>query len=205
MYEKFGKRGLDIMLATALIILTLPLFIVISLAIKLSSRGPAVFKQERTGLNGKTFTMRKFRSMTKDNNVLDSNTDDRITRIGKILRATSLDELPQFINILNGDMSFIGPRPWITEYYTHMNTDQRRRNSVRPGITGLAQVCGRNTLTIHEKIDYDLQYVDVVSLRGDMKVVLATLRTIFDHGAHQLGKGGIHEELETLKCQDGSV
>lgn len=203
MYERFIKRALDFAGASTILIVTSPVFIVIAIVIKLTSPGPAIFKQERTGLNGEVFTMRKFRSMAKDNNVNDVTSGDKVTKIGKILRATSLDELPQLINVVLGDMSFIGPRPWIPTYYEHMNENQRRRNNVRPGITGLAQAYGRNSLSIHEKINYDLEYVDNMSLRGDVKVIFVTVKTLFDHEAHELGKGGIHEELNVLRSQNG--
>ncbi|UTX51095.1 sugar transferase [Candidatus Saccharibacteria bacterium TM7i] len=204
MYERFIKRTLDFAGASFLLIITSPVFIAITIIVKLTSRGPAIFKQERTGLNGELFTMRKFRSMAKDNDVHDAKSGDKVTKVGKILRATSLDELPQLINVLRGDMSFIGPRPWIPTYYEHMNLEQRRRNNVRPGITGLAQAYGRNNLSIHEKINYDVEYVDNMSLRGDLKVIFVTVKTLFDHEAHELGKGGIHEELDVLRSQNGN-
>lgn len=202
MYERFIKRAFDFTGASLLLIAVSPVFIIIAVVIKLTSRGPAIFRQERTGLNGELFTMRKFRSMTKDNDVNDTESGDKVTKIGKILRATSLDELPQLINVIRGDMSFIGPRPWIPTYYEHMNAEQRQRNSVRPGITGLAQAYGRNNLTIHEKINYDLRYATHISLREDLKVIFVTVKTLFDHEAHELGKGGIHEELDILKQQN---
>ena len=201
MYERYIKRALDFAGASVLLLIASPAFLIIALVIKLTSRGPAVFKQERTGKGGKNFTMRKFRTMAKDNDVNDTSSGDVVTRVGRILRLTSLDELPQLINVIRGDMSFIGPRPWIPTYYEHMNTEQRRRNDVRPGITGLAQAYGRNNLSIHEKIGYDLEYVNAISLREDIKVIFVTLKTLFDHEAHELGKGGIHEELDVLKGQ----
>ena len=201
MYERYTKRALDFAGASVLLLIASPAFLVIALVIKLTSRGPAVFKQERTGKGGKNFTMRKFRTMAKDNDVNDASSGDVVTRVGRILRLTSLDELPQLINVIRGDMSFIGPRPWIPTYYQHMNTEQRRRNDVRPGITGLAQAYGRNNLSIHEKIGYDLEYVNAISLREDAKVIFVTIKTLFDHEAHELGKGGIHEELDVLKSQ----
>lgn len=203
MYEKFVKRSLDLISAVTLLVISLPFSAFIALLIKCSSRGPVLFSQPRTGLGGKNFTMYKFRTMAKDNDVLDSSKGDIVTPLGKLLRRTSLDEIPQLINIVRGDMSFIGPRPWITEYYKYMNATQRKRNSVRPGITGLAQAYGRNHLTIHEKIGYDLIYVKNMSVRGDLKVIFVTMKMLLDHGAHEIGKGGIHDELETLKKQGG--
>ncbi len=190
MYERYVKRTLDFVGASILLILASPAFVIIAIIIKLTSRGPVVFKQERTGLGGEVFTMRKFRSMAQDNDVHDAKSGDKLTKVGKILRATSLDELPQLINIIRGDMSFIGPRPWITTYYDHMNSEQRRRNSVRPGITGLAQAYGRNNLSINEKIDYDLEYVDNLSLFNDIRVVVVTAKTLLEPSGNTLGKGG---------------
>jgi len=202
MYARFVKRALDFIGASFLLLLSSPLFIVVAIIIKLTSRGPVFFRQERTGLHGKTFTMCKFRSMAEDNDVNDVKSGDKVTKVGKILRATSLDELPQFINIIRGDMSFIGPRPWIPAYYQHMNAKQRHRNDVRPGITGLAQAYGRNNLNIYEKINYDLRYVRNVSFFGDIKVIFVTIKMLFNREACELGKEGIHEELEMLKKQE---
>ncbi len=204
MYTKYVKRILDLLLGSVLFIIALPFFIPIVILIRLTSHGPAVFRQQRSGLSGREFTMYKFRTMAHDNDVHDTTNSDHVTTIGRILRMTSLDELPQLINVIKGDMSFIGPRPWITAYYKNMNAKQRRRYNVRPGITGLAQAYGRNNLTIHEKIAYDLEYVDNISLREDIKVIFVTIKTLFDHEAHELGKHGIHDELDILRRQAGS-
>ena len=201
MYATFGKRTLDLLIAIPALVVLFPIMLLVALWIKLDSKGPVLFRQERTGLHGKTFTMRKFRSMAKDNDVHDAKSGDKVTKVGKILRATSLDELPQLINVIRGDMSFIGPRPWLHAYYENMTDKQRQRNSVRPGITGLAQAYGRNSLNIFEKINYDLEYVRKISLREDVKVIFVTVKTLFDHEAHELGKGGIHDELDELKGQ----
>lgn len=201
MYEKFIKRGSDLTGATVILILISPVFLVLALLIKLTSPGPVIFTQARSGKDGKVFLMRKFRTMTYDNDVHDKTTDNQMTKIGKLLRAFSLDELPQLINVIRGDMSFIGPRPWITPYYDHMNDQQRKRYQVRPGITGIAQVYGRNNLTIHQKIDYDLRYVDNVGLREDLKVIFLTFVAVFSREGEVMGKGGIHEELDVLRKQ----
>lgn len=201
MYESYIKRGLDLIGATVLFILTLPLFIIIAIIIKLTSHGPVIFTQDRSGVGGKVFRMRKFRTMVPDNDVHDASRENHITGVGKILRAFSLDELPQLINVISGDMSFIGPRPWITPYYDHMNSTQRRRYDVRPGITGLAQVYGRNNLTIHQKIGYDLRYVEHIGLLEDLKVIFLTFAAVLSKEGEAIGKGGIHEELDILKRQ----
>lgn len=205
MYQNLAKRLLDIVLAVFLLVLTLPLSIILAILIKRESHGPVFFKQNRTGLNGVNFKMRKFRSMTHDNDVRDLTKKDQTTKIGTIMRALSLDEVPQLINIIQGDMSFIGPRPWIPEYYQHMTKKQRQRNNVRPGITGLAQAYGRNSLTIHEKIAYDLEYVHDISFKEDVKIIFITVRTLFktavDEDTLQIGKSGIQNEIAILKRQ----
>lgn len=206
MYQKIVKRMLDVSLASLLLLAVLPLALLLAFFIKYESPGPVFFKQHRTGLGGKTFRMRKFRSMTASNDVRDLSKKDEVTKIGRIMRALSLDEIPQLINIIEGDMSFIGPRPWIPEYYQHMNKTQRRRNDVRPGITGLAQAYGRNSLSIHEKIAYDLEYVHDISFKEDVKIIFITIRTLLktavDEDTLQIGKSGIRNEIEILRGQN---
>lgn len=206
MYQRVIKRMLDVTMASLLLFIFLPFFLSIALLIKCESPGPVFFRQSRTGLYGKTFRMRKFRSMSASNDVRDLSKKDEVTKIGRFMRALSLDEIPQLINIIEGDMSFIGPRPWIPEYYQHMNKKQRRRNDVRPGITGLAQAYGRNRLTVHEKIAYDLEYVRDISFKEDVKIVLITIRTILktavDEDTLQIGKNGIMNEIEALRGQN---
>ena len=141
--------------------------------------------------------------MVAHNDATDGSTEDQPTKFGPLLRSLSLDELPQLINIIKGDMSFVGPRPWMVEYHKAMNSKQRRRTNVRPGITGLAQAHGRNSLTIHEKIAYDLEYVDKISFVTDIRVIVLTIKALFakKSNAVNLGKYGIHEELAELnKC-----
>ena len=202
MYQKYGKRFTSVILATSLFPLASIIFIIVAGCIKLDSRGPILFRQKRTGKGGKPFTLYKFRSMPADNDVHDTSKSDSLTRVGKVIRATSLDEIPQLINIIKGDMSFIGPRPWITDYYDNMNSDQRRRNNVRPGITGRAQAYGRNSISIQQKIAHDLDYVDNVTLLNDAKIIFVTIKTLFDKESNTLGKSGIHEELQELKKQN---
>lgn len=205
MYKRFGKRTLDITLALFLLIITLPITLVIALVIKLESKGPILFTQQRTGIHGDNFILLKFRSMTIGNDVRDLTKGNELTRIGKFLRAFSLDEIPQCINIFSGDMSFIGPRPWITEYYKHMNEQQRHRVDVRPGISGLAQVRGRNSLTINAKINYDLEYVARISFKEDIKIILLTIEKIFDKAGQEIDKYGIEGELSVLREQDSGM
>lgn len=193
-----SKFMFDRVFAIFFLIILLPLMLLISLLIKLDSQGPALFKQERTGKRGKKITVYKFRTMVSDNDVHDFSCEDRHTKIGKILRKTSLDELPQLISIAKGDMSFIGPRPWIPDYYDKMNDIQRHRYCVRPGLTGLAQANGRNTITIFDKIRYDLEYIKNYSLKQDIKVVLLTIKAVFTASGADAGKETIQSELEAL-------
>ena len=196
---KYVKRFIDFLLAIIILIITFIPMIIISIAIKLDSNGPIFFKQERTGKNGKPFMLYKFRTMASDNDVHDFSKEDKHTKVGTFLRKTSLDELGQLINIFRGEMSFIGPRPWITDYYKFMNETQKHRCDVLPGITGLAQVKGRNNITIIEKINYDLEYVEEYSLKEDIKIVFLTIKTVFSKSGADAGKGTIEKELNTLR------
>lgn len=193
------KRLLDLILSIILLILLSPLFIIVTIAIKLDSEGPALYKQTRTGLNGEDFTLLKFRSMAADNDVYDFKTDDRVTQVGSFIRKTSLDELPQLVNIIRGDMSFIGPRPWLpilNDFYTDY---QKKRFLVRPGITGLAQVSGRKDLNILNRIDLDIKYVDNLSLLTDIKIILKTILVIFDSSDNTRDNYTIEDEIRDLK------
>ena len=196
------KRICDILVAViSLIILIIPMLLVVA-AIKIEDHGPVFFKQKRTGKNGKEFELIKFRSMSISNNVLDFRSENKVTKVGKFIRKTSLDEIPQIINVLKGEMSFIGPRPWIPEYYENMNVMQRERVKVLPGLTGLAQISGRNGISINEKIVKDLEYVDKLSFKEDLKILIRTFTTIFEKENVNIGKMGINEEIETLKNQN---
>ncbi len=181
MYRHFLKRFLDLIFAGVLFLVTLPLYGIIAVAIKIDSRGPVVFSQRRLGRNGKEFDMYKFRSMVVDaekGGVYSDNQDPRVTRVGKILRKTSLDELPQCINIIRGDMSFIGFRPpltyhpWPFEEYT---PEQKRMFSVRPGITGWAQVNGRRTVQWPRRIEMNVWYAEHMSFLLDCKILFMTV------------------------------
>lgn len=202
---KYVKRGIDLVMAVLLLIIFLIPMLIIAVLIKLDSKGPVLFKQKRTGLKGKVFNLYKFRSMVTDNDVHDFSKGDQHTKVGNILRKTSLDELPQIINILKGEMSFIGPRPWITDYYDNMSEKQRNRNDVLPGITGLAQAKGRNNISINEKINYDLEYVKNYSFRQDVKIVFLTIKTVLSKEGADAGKNTIQNELEDLKTQNLSL
>ncbi len=181
MYRKFFKRFLDIICSLGFIICFWWLYILVAVLVKKKLGSPVIFKQERPGLNEKIFTMYKFRSMTdaKDKNGNLLSDAERLPRFGQILRSTSLDEIPEFINVLKGDMSLIGPRPLLVEYLERYNDEQKRRHDVRPGITGWAQVNGRNAISWEQKFKYDVEYVDNVNFLLDMKIVFLTIKKIF--------------------------
>ena len=175
--------------------------LIIALMIKLDSRGPVLFVQKRTGKNGKPFNLYKFRSMSVNNDVHDFSKENEVTKMGDFLRKTSLDELPQLINVLKNDMSFIGPRPWIEDYCKYFTERQKRRLDVAPGMTGLAQAVGRNNLSIKDKINLDIEYVDNLSFKMDVKVTMGTIKTVFSKQGAEISKSGIQDELEELKSQ----
>lgn len=202
MYRKVIKKLLDLILALILVILLSPLMIIIAIMIKIDSKGPVIFKQIRSGKNNKNFTLYKFRSMIYNNNLYDTSVEDQATKIGRILRKTSLDELPQLFNILKGEMSFIGPRPWILDYAKYFTKHQMRRLEVLPGITGLAQCSGRNNLGIIERIDIDVEYVENMSLFLDIYIVLKTIKSVLKKEGFSNSKSAIHEELNILKNQN---
>ncbi len=196
---KYIKRIIDILLCICfLLVFGIPM-ILISIAIKLDSKGPVFFKQKRTGLNGKEFYLYKFRSMVDGNNVYDTSKENEFTKVGAFIRKYSLDELGQVFNVLKNDMSWIGPRPWVPEYYKNFTKKQKRRCEVKPGITGLAQCSGRNNLTIFDKINYDIEYVDNMSLLLDIKIILKTIKSVLKSEGVEISKLGIKEEIEQLK------
>lgn len=195
------KRIISFVLALILLVLFSPVMIIISIAIKLESKGSIIFKQLRTGKDGKEFYCYKFRSMVKDNDVHDLSKGDQITKVGKFIRKTSLDELPQLINIIKGDMAFIGPRPWITDYAKYYNKRQKKRLEVTPGLTGLAQCSGRNNISIKEKIDLDIKYVENLSIKMDLYVLYKTVICVLKKEGYSSDKNTIKEEIEELKGQ----
>lgn len=192
----------DRLLAILGLVIASPLMLIIAIAIKLDSKGDILFRQLRTGKNGKNFNVYKFRTMVQSNDVHDFKKSDEHTRVGKILRKTSLDELPQLFSIAIGKMSFIGPRPWITDYYDNMNEEQKRRYAVRPGLTGLAQAMGRNNISIFKKIEYDLEYINNYSLYQDIKIIFLTIKAVFSGSGADAGKGTIQKELDDLAKQN---
>lgn len=200
MYKNI-KWLLDRVLAFILLLVFALPMLMIAIAIKVDSKGPAIFKQIRSGKNEKPFKLYKFRSMVAHNDVHDLKREDEMTRVGSFLRMTSLDELPQLFNILKGDMSFIGPRPWITDYSVYFTENQKRRLEVRPGISGLAQCSGRNDISIKEKINLDIYYVDHVSLKMDIKIIFKTIKAVITKEGVMTNKTTIKSEIEELKEQ----
>lgn len=180
MYKKYVKRILDIILSLLAIIILSPLLIIISILVLIFMGRPIFFKQPRLGKNEKIFNMYKFRTMTnkkdKDGNLLPD--DQRLPKFGNLLRKTSLDELPEFFCILNGSMSFVGPRPLLVKYLPYYTEEEHHRHDVRPGLTGLAQANGRNLVNWDERFKLDLEYVNNVSLKMDIKVILKTISVV---------------------------
>lgn len=198
-YINIIKRLLDIIFSILLLVLLSPIFIIISIAIKIDSSGPIFFRQVRTGLDGKNFILLKFRSMAEDNDIFDFERGDRITKVGHVIRKTSLDEIPQLINVFKGNMSFIGPRPWIRECYAYFTPYQKRRNLVKPGITGLAQVSGRKDLNILKRIDLDIEYVDNINFLLDLKIIGKTIAVVFDSSNNTHENYTVEDEIIDLK------
>ena len=181
MVYKFFKRLFDITISMIGLITTSPILLITAIAIKLESSGPIIFKQERLGLNGKVFKIYKFRSMCVDaekGGVYEKKGDPRVTKVGKFIRKTSIDELPQFINILKGEMSLIGPRPALTYHpwsYSEYTEEQKRMFHVRPGVTGWAQVNGRKEVEWPRRIELNVEYVDKMSLYFDLMILFKTI------------------------------
>lgn len=181
MYAKYIKRILDLILSLMALILLMPLMIIIGILVRINLGSPIIFKQKRPGKNEKIFTLYKFRTMT-DKRDIDGNLlpdEYRLTKFGKFLRSTSLDELPELINIIKGDMAIVGPRPQLIKDMLFMTKEQRRRHSVRQGLTGLAQINGRNNITWEEKLEYDLRYIENITFVEDTKIILKTILKVF--------------------------
>jgi len=183
LYRRWGKRTLDVAASAALLILLAPVLAFLALVVAATIGRPILFRQERPGLHGRPFTLLKFRTMTDardgEGNWLPDG--QRLTRVGQTLRRWSLDELPEFWNVLRGDMSLVGPRPLLMQYLPRYTPEQARRQEVRPGITGLAQVDGRNELPWDEKFRLDVTYVDSLALALDVRILSRTVRTVLTH------------------------
>ncbi len=191
MYQKVIKRLFDIVLSSAAIVVTSPVLAVLSVMVAKKLGRPVIFKQERPGYKGKVFKLYKFRTMTDERDEKGELLPDekRLTSFGKKLRSTSLDELPEFFNILKGDMSFVGPRPLLVQYLPLYNKEQARRHDVLPGLTGWAQVNGRNAISWEEKFKLDVEYVDGISFLFDIRILLMTVKSVLKReGISQAGE-----------------
>ncbi len=180
-YKKYGKRLLDLCISVPLCIVLSPIMGIIALLVAVKLGRPVLFTQNRPGYKEKIFKMYKFRSMTDERDSKGELLPDevRLTSFGKCLRSSSLDELPELFNILKGDMSLVGPRPLLVQYLPLYNKSQRRRHNVKPGITGLAQINGRNSISWEEKFEYDVQYVETLSFRNDIDILFKTIFKVF--------------------------
>lgn len=180
-YEKYFKRPLDIICGLAAVLVFGWLYIIVAVLVRVKLGSPVLFTQERPGKNEKIFKLYKFRTMTDARDEHGELLPDeiRLTKFGKFLRSTSLDELPEAFNIIKGDMSVIGPRPLLVKYLPRYNEEQRRRHEVRPGLSGLAQVNGRNTVTWEERFKMDVEYVDNITFLGDVKIICQTVGKAF--------------------------
>lgn len=182
-YERFFKRPLDAFLSTGAIIVLAPIWIIIALLVRLKLGSPVLFKQERPGKDEKIFKLFKFRSMTDERDENGELLPDsvRLTKFGRILRSTSLDELPELFNILKGDMALIGPRPLLVQYLPYYTETEQHRHDIRPGLSGLAQVNGRNSVKWDRRLAYDVEYVNKITFLGDVKIVFQTIGKVFSH------------------------
>jgi len=189
--QKLIRKLLDLLISALALILLFPFLVIIWLAVKLESKGPGIFTQQRAGKNGKPFTFYKFRTMKVDVDAFGpspkSAGDPRLTKTGKFLREYSLDELPQLVNVLKGDMSLVGPRPLYMSQMAEWNQRQKKRLLVKPGLTGLAQISGRAALTQEEKLELDVKYVETAGLITDLKIIFATFLQV-------LGRKSIYEK-----------
>lgn len=200
-YEKYIKRPQDLLCALLALVLLSPVLMIIALLVRLKLGSPVLFRQNRPGKDGKIFKMYKFRTMTdeRDENGVLLPDEDRLTPFGKAMRSSSLDELPELLNIIRGDCAVCGPRALLPEYLPLYNAHQARRHEVRPGLTGLAQVHGRNAISWEEKFDWDVRYVDHITFLGDWRIIFATIRTV-------LKREGVHSDTSaTMEPFKGSA
>lgn len=199
-YDKYVKRSIDFVLSLIAIIILSPVLAIVALLVRIKLGGPVLFKQKRPGLNEQVFTMYKFRTMTDERDSEGELLPDevRLTKFGKTLRSTSLDELPELFNILKGDMAIVGPRPLLVQYLPLYNDRQKKRHCVKPGITGYAQVNGRNSITWEEKFEYDVYYVYNITIALDINVFFKTIEIV-------LKRDGINSDSDaTMKDFKGS-
>lgn len=209
-YERFIKRPLDAFLATGALIVLSPVLLATAILVRIKLGSPILFTQDRPGRDGKIFKLYKFRTMLppKDGVIDPAQDATRLTPFGKKLRSTSLDELPELINMIKGDMAVVGPRPLLVQYLSRYNAHQARRHEVRPGFTGLAQVHGRNAISWEEKFDWDVKYVDHITFLGDVQIIWDTVKTVLKREGISGGESatmtefmGSNNSAEVLKSE----
>jgi lipopolysaccharide/colanic/teichoic acid biosynthesis glycosyltransferase len=204
-YEKYIKRPQDFLCALLAIIVLSPVMLVVAILVRIKLGSPVIFTQDRPGLNGEIFKLYKFRTMSdakdKNGNLLPD--EERLGHFGKVLRSTSLDELPELVNIIRGELSVVGPRPLLVKYLPRYNEHQARRHEVRPGFTGLAQVNGRNAISWEEKFDLDVKYVDNITFFGDWKIIFQTVLTVLKRDGISSDSSATMEEF--MGTKSGSV
>lgn len=195
-YRNYLKRPMDFTLSLIAIILLCPVLLIVALLVKVKLGSPIIFKQRRPGFNEKIFTIYKFRTMTDEKDLNGNFLSDsiRLTKFGRMLRSTSLDELPELFNILKGDMSFIGPRPLALEYLPYYTDKERLRHSVRPGLSGLAQINGRNTASWEDRFHYDIMYVMNINFVDDLIIIIRTLLKAFNRV--DIGERGVDTPID---------
>ena len=195
-YRRFLKRPMDFILSIMAIIVLSPVLIIVGVLVRFKLGSPVLFKQKRPGLNEKIFTMYKFRTMTdeKDENGELLPDSVRLTKFGRILRSTSLDELPELFNILKGDMSIVGPRPLAIQYLPYYTETERMRHFVRPGLSGIAQINGRNTATWEDRFNYDVKYVNKITFLGDLKIIFQTVLKAIQRS--DIGERGVDAPID---------
>lgn len=207
MYRKFIKRCLDVLLSLCGIIILSPILIVLAVLVRVKLGSPVLFHQERPGRHEKIFRLYKFRSMTDEKDPQGNLLPDevRLTRFGRLLRSTSLDELPELFNILKGDMSLIGPRPLLVRYLPYYTEEERHRHDVRPGLTGLAQVNGRNALGWEDRFQYDLDYVNHISFGLDLKIICMTAGKVLKRSGTLSGADQTVADFDVYRIQQGGT
>lgn len=198
LYRKVFKRFFDVVLSGVSICVLSPVMLVTALLVRAKLGSPVIFSQDRPGRNEQLFKLHKFRTMTNERNEAGELLPDeiRLTKFGRTLRSTSLDELPELFNIFKGDMSIVGPRPLLVRYLPYYTNEERRRHTVRPGLTGIAQVNGRNNIAWDQRLGYDLEYVDNISFITDMKIILQTILKVFKRSDVASGEELLMEDLD---------
>lgn len=207
MYARYVKRVLDVIISLLVLVLFCWLYLILAVLIAIKLGTPVLFRQDRPGRDGKIFQLYKFRSMSNERDAGGELLPDekRLTSFGKRLRASSLDELPEFFNIFKGDMSFIGPRPLLVRYLPYYNTQEMHRHDIRPGLTGLAQVNGRNTIGWEQRFRYDLEYVDNCSFSLDCKIIGMTIGKVLHHSDVQQGDEQAEDDFDVFRQKQGFV